>query len=322
MTFHDEQFPTTISFGAKVDIEYQPSVIVTGDDKPVVVERWSGGRRSYDVSFGIKRSEDLAEVLTFFHARSGRQNTFRFKDWTDFTTAIDHVSAPTMLDQFIGHGEGTGVSQVVPLGKHYTNGAYSATRSIQLPIASTLQVAVNGVLTSNYSLSSASSGLLVFNAPHPADGAVITFGCEFDTPVRFDNETLETELPAYDAKSVKSVKLIEANSQSLDLMCFKDRRSMTVTPSKVLELTGASPRVVNILDVSGSSGILSLPDPSTIPLGGPIFIVRLVATKTLFVISRPDSDAVVTMTGPDSRFMFIIGVDANGTSLWRAIELP
>jgi len=43
----------------------------------------------------------------------------------------------------------------------------------------------------------------------PADGAQVTAGFEFDTPVRFDTDELRVDLSAFRAGAIPSIPLVE-----------------------------------------------------------------------------------------------------------------
>jgi uncharacterized protein (TIGR02217 family) len=90
-----------------------------------------------------------------------------------------------------------------PLLKHYGD----AERRITRPIASTVVVAVNGVVRAN-GWTLAELGVLSFTIP-PAAGAKVTAGYRFDVPVRFEEDALEVSLVSYRAGELRSVPLIE-----------------------------------------------------------------------------------------------------------------
>jgi uncharacterized protein (TIGR02217 family) len=52
------------------------------------------------------------------------------------------------------------------------------------------------------------TGLIAFDSA-PATGAAITAGFEFDTPVRFDTDTLAINLSNFAAGEIPSIPLVE-----------------------------------------------------------------------------------------------------------------
>ena len=103
--FHEIRFPDDISRGARGGPERRTTIVelASGDEERNAA--WANSRRRYDVSYGIRRADDLAKVVAFFEARNGRLHGFRFKDWSDYRSCLpSQVPAPT--DQQIGTGDG------------------------------------------------------------------------------------------------------------------------------------------------------------------------------------------------------------------------
>jgi len=63
------------------------------------------------------------------------------------------------------------------------------------------------VETVHYSVEAA-SGIITF-ADAPAEGADITAGFEFDVPVRFDTDRIQTSVASFQAGDVPSVPVVE-----------------------------------------------------------------------------------------------------------------
>jgi uncharacterized protein (TIGR02217 family) len=141
----------------------------------------------------------LQAVVSFFEARGGRLNGFRFRDALD-----DRSGAPgaavSAADQVIGTGDGA--ATVFHLVKAY--GDYS--RRILKPVAGSVVVAVDGVGVA--ASVDAATGIVTLGAA-PAEGAVVTAGYRFDCPVRFDTDRLDVNLEAFGAGRVLSIPLIE-----------------------------------------------------------------------------------------------------------------
>jgi uncharacterized protein (TIGR02217 family) len=119
----------------------------------------------------------------------GRANGFRVKDFLDFTSNANGVTAPTNLDQVIGTG--TGSLTTFQLKKTYTKGALSLARNIKKPVVGTVLIAKAGVaqtITTHYTLDT-TTGIVTFLSA-PANGNSITAGYEFDVPCRFDTDEL------------------------------------------------------------------------------------------------------------------------------------
>jgi hypothetical protein len=100
-------------------------------------------------------------------------------------------------------GVGDGETTVFALAKAYGDLA----RPVTKPVDGTVRVAVDGVEVTAVSVD-ATTGLVTFEDP-PGEGAVLTAGFEFDTPVRFDADRIDVTLESFEAGRVVAVPLIE-----------------------------------------------------------------------------------------------------------------
>ena len=205
MAFHEVRFPEAISRGARGGPERRTQVVelASGDEERNA--SWANSRRRYDVSYGIRRADDLAAVVAFFEARNGRLHGFRFRDWSDYRSGPPSQT-PSPLDQPIGTGDGT--TTAFQLIKRYASGAQAWVRNITKPVAGSVRVALGGV--------EQASGWSVkhdHGARHlrrrPAAGIAVTAGFEFDVPVRFDSDALEVTLDLERLGSITSIPLVE-----------------------------------------------------------------------------------------------------------------
>jgi uncharacterized protein (TIGR02217 family) len=205
MAFHDVRFPEQISYGSRGGPTFLTDITAanSGDEQRNV--NWSQSRSKYDVSWGLHSLDDIADLNAFFRARRGRAYAFRYKDFMDFTTNADGRTAPTHNDQILGTGDGTKTQ--FQLIKLYNDGAYSYTRTLTKPVSGTVKVAVNGTpVESGWSVNLL-TGVITFDAP-VTDTHVVTAGCEFDVPVRFDQDQLSVSIEQPEAGSME-IPLVE-----------------------------------------------------------------------------------------------------------------
>jgi uncharacterized protein (TIGR02217 family) len=203
--FHEIQFPTAIVFHSSGGPERKTEIVTLGSGFEERNAVWANSRRHYDVGYGVKTLGDLHAVIAFFEARLGRLYGFRFKDFADFKSCPPNDTA-TPLDQAIGTGDGTTTQfQIV---KIYTSGLSSWTRIINKPVSGTVRVAVAGVEQTSGITIDDTTGLIAFDSA-PAAAAVITAGYEFDTPVRFDTDSLSINLSNFAAGEIPSIPLVE-----------------------------------------------------------------------------------------------------------------
>jgi len=168
---------------------------------------WAHARRRYDAGAGMRSLDDLAALIAFFEARRGQLHGFRWKDWADYKTGLP--SQPiSATDQVIGTGDG--VTTAFQLSKTYASGGSTYTRVLRKPVAGSVIVAVAGVvqtLPAGFTVAH-TTGIVTLNLP-PALGAVVTAGCEFDVPVRFDTDRIIASIASFQAGDIPAVPVIE-----------------------------------------------------------------------------------------------------------------
>ncbi|MEM6415011.1 MAG: DUF2460 domain-containing protein [Pseudomonadota bacterium] len=202
--FHEDLFPLDISLGVEGGPTRRTDIVAMVSGHEERNSPWANSRRSYNAGYGIKSLTDIQKLIAFFEARHGRLYGFRFRD------PFDHHSnpsgtAPTKDDQIIGTGDGT--TQTFQLAKTYASGPASYKRIVTKPVAGSVIAALNGTETSAFSTDTG-NGTVTFTTA-PTSGVLITAGFVFDTPVRFDTDSLRINLAAFEAGDIPSVPLIE-----------------------------------------------------------------------------------------------------------------
>ena len=205
MAFHEVRFPDNISRGARGGPERRTQIVelASGDEERNA--SWANSRRRYDVSYGIRRADDLHAVVEFFEARNGRLHGFRFKDWGDHKSCLPSAS-PDALDQAIGTGDGAQTE--FQLRKVYASGSVSWARTVTKPVTGTVLIALDGAEQSSGWSVDDTTGIVTFSSP-PGAGVVVTAGFEFDVPVRFDSDVLDVVLDIERLGSIASIPLLE-----------------------------------------------------------------------------------------------------------------
>lgn len=199
MTFYEQRFPTDIG-GKAVGGPMRIVDLVTlrsGYEEANAI--WQHARRQWDVSYGIKKLDDLHTVIQFWEAMGGRLHTFRFKDPSDWKSCAPQQT-PAFTDQTIGTGDGAETE--FQLIKVYAAGSASYSRDIKKPVASTVKVGVNGAeLTEGVGYTvDTTTGVVTLTVAAPS-GHAVTAGFEYDVPVRFMDESLSTQIELYQAGS-------------------------------------------------------------------------------------------------------------------------
>ncbi|MGH1367264.1 MAG: phage distal tail protein, Rcc01695 family [Maritimibacter sp.] len=207
MNFHDVRFPPNLSFGSIGGPERRTEVVTLANGFEERNTPWAHSRRRFDAGLGMRSLDDVETLIAFFEARRGQLFGFRWKDWSDFKSSLP-LDDPSFTDQVIGEGDGQRTT--FQLSKTYASGAFSYARPIEKPVAGTVHVGIQGDLlteTVHYSVDAASGYVTLFDAP--PEGAQITAGYEFDVPVRFDTDRIQTSVASFRAGDVPNVPIVE-----------------------------------------------------------------------------------------------------------------
>lgn len=144
------------------------SIVNASDYKPK--RTWQIGNRK------VLRDE-LEYLQSFWLARSNVQS-FRIKDWGDFSAAYNGSKSSGYL------GIGNGSQTQFQLLKRYITADTIYDRAIVKPVPGTVEIYVNSVKqTTGYSVNY-NTGVITFLSP-PANGPVLTASFEFDVLARF-----------------------------------------------------------------------------------------------------------------------------------------
>jgi len=207
MAFHEIRFPANLSFGSVGGPERRTEIVTLANGFEERNTPWAHSRRRYDAGVGLRSLNDVETLIAFFEARTGQLHGFRWKDWSDYKSCVP-LASPAADDQLIGTGDG--VTAVFQLQKTYQSGLQNYTRPIRKPVAGTLVVAVAGdqkIESLEYSVNLA-TGQVTFVLP-PDLGTRVTAGFEFDVPVRFDTDTIQTSVASFQAGEVPNVPVVE-----------------------------------------------------------------------------------------------------------------
>lgn len=163
MSFIDVQFPTSISYGCIGGPLFKNTSIAMLSGRVKKNQDWAYPRREYDAASGLSTTDDLEDLLAFFHITNGGAHKFPWKDFLDYKSGYVDDSV-TASDQTIGTGDGS--TAAFQLIKTYSFSGYvSSSRKILLPVTSSVVVAVDGAATTAFTLSARgeSGGLITFD---------------------------------------------------------------------------------------------------------------------------------------------------------------
>lgn len=207
MNFHEVRFPENMSFGSVGGPERRTEIVTLSNGFEERNTPWAHSRRRYDAGMGMRSLDDLEALIAFFEARRGRLFGFRWKDWTDYKSCIPSAEIAAE-DQSIGTGDG--VQFEFDLIKQYLSGDEGYSRPVKKPVAGSVRVALDGVEAAigiEFTVD-VSSGIVAFVSP-PSAGVQITAGFEFDVPVRFDADRIDSSLGGFSSGEIPSVPVVE-----------------------------------------------------------------------------------------------------------------
>lgn len=207
MAFHEIRFPANLSFGSVGGPERRTEIVTLANGFEERNTPWAHSRRRYDAGVGLRSLDDIETLIAFFEARSGQLHGFRWKDWSDFKSCMPSV-VPSPEDQLIGTGDG--VTTVFQLQKTYVSGLQTYARPVRKPVAGTVLVAIAGdqkVESLEFSVN-IETGEVTFALP-PDLGTRVTAGFEFDVPVRFDADAIQTSVASFQAGDAPNVPVVE-----------------------------------------------------------------------------------------------------------------
>ena len=207
MNFHEVRFPPNLSFGSVGGPERRTEVVTLANGFEERNTPWAHSRRRYDAGVSMRSLDDLEVLIAFFEARRGQLFGFRWKDWADYKSCLPSQEAQYQ-DQLIAVGDGE--TTAFQLVKTYRSGEFSYARPVHKPVAGTVNLGLHGdalVETVHYEVD-VTTGIVTFDTP-PAEGAEVTAGFEFDVPVRFDTDRIETSVASFKAGDVPSVPVAE-----------------------------------------------------------------------------------------------------------------
>lgn len=198
------RFPDDISYGSTGGPTWSTDVLILKSGFESRNLNWQQARYSFNAGMGVRDETQLDDLINWFNAMQGMGHSFRFKDWTDYTSSV-LGTVISFNDQQIGIGDAAEVD--FQLLKLYTQGTLTRSREIKKPITGTVVIAFDAVeQTSGFTVDT-TTGIVTFSVA-PGAAVVITAGYEFDVPVRFASDELPISIDHFRTGSV-TVPLIE-----------------------------------------------------------------------------------------------------------------
>lgn len=320
MGYHDVRLPTTFSEGSQFGPGFRTAIIELDNLGEQRIQRGpAAGRRTYSLERGIADLDDLYDIYEFFIARQGALNSFRLKDWLDYattetgTTHRDDDVAVAYDDQDLVLVSGKTYQFV----KRYTSGPTTVVRTLRKMVDGTVLVGDGGglVSSSNYSID-LQNGQITFATAYSPSGQV-TGGCQFDVCVRFAEETdsnLAIAIEALDVGNLPAIRCIEdvdpvVVSQDFPFGGSKNHGAIA-SDVTLSELDGR----LQTFNPGASGRIITLPDPTYLPAGGPYFhLVNESGTYTM-VLKDHNATTLVATWAAGAAYTIWLGYIASGSA--------
>ncbi|MBJ3776401.1 DUF2460 domain-containing protein [Acuticoccus mangrovi] len=204
MAFHDVLLPPHILAGYRRTVQRRTEVTELAGGSEERNARWAASRRRFQIGYGVRDHDALADLIAFYEDRLGPLHTFRFRDWADRKSCAP-TATPAATDVAIGTGDGS--TTTFQLVKRY--GSVSPfVRTITKPVSGTVLVALAGVAQASGWSVDLTTGVITFTMA-PANGVAVRAGYEFDCEVRFEADDIGADVLHDTLGSVPDITLLE-----------------------------------------------------------------------------------------------------------------
>lgn len=302
-------YPGELGVGSRGGPVYNTAIHETRTGEDYRISRWGRPQRVWSAQYGLRNFETIAKFLSFYRARTGAYEGFRFRDPFDWTTAPNGIISPDPDNQWSHRcliGASNGVDTQFQLLKTYQHSNYQRPRPITHPIAPNqdghfAHIYVGGVLQvegTSYTLDY-TTGIVTFAAPALA-GSQIEWGGTFHVPARFGIEIDERYLATVggtDAWELGQVPIVEIAQDAV----WVDRRHPGGVWKSVIDTDyqislGAGR--LQMIRPTNNDATVYLPSVSLHPLGGDILTITNTSVDFLFKLADFDGTIIQTAVTP------------------------
>lgn len=207
MAYHDVRLPDDIERGAVGGPEFNVTIAsgFSGFEKRNA--NWSQARGSWNIAYGVQDKIGFTRLIDFWYARGGPLHSFPFKDWSDFN----------LNRQNIGTTDGSTTTHQI--FKRYTSGAFTFDRIITKPVSGTIRLWVDnleitiGNGSSQFQVNLLTGIITLGSSLAAQNGTAIEVQCEYNVPVRFDQQKLDVRLLWEQAGNIPDIIVIEVRGE-------------------------------------------------------------------------------------------------------------
>lgn len=315
MAFHNVIFPQDISYGSSGGPGFKTTIVPLDSGGELRYARWSGPRRIYDVAYGVKSLDQLSTLLDFFITREGALNSFKFKDFLDFTTASDHRSSPSTTDVQIGTGDGS--TTTFQLKKVYASTAGNKERTLTKPRSGTIVASLDDVTTTAFT-TNLETGVITFSSA-PSAGVIVKAGCEFFVHARFGDDVDESMMLSYDdfaSGGIRSIEVVEVIDENIHPESFDFGGASDVAQSEDFELAVSDGRFQR-LTATASGLTCTLPPAADLEPGGPHFYLHNAGSNSITI---KDGATTISTLASGETHLFLVYI-ASSVQAYHAVDL-
>jgi len=198
--FHNVRFPEDVSWRSSGGPLFKTQVFQSfrGYEKRNI--DWSQPQMQFNVAYGVKTDVQVLNLFSFFNARQGRAYGFRYKNWANYR--IQNNAFAT----------GDGFNNRLPIWRFYGfQGARMYKRLRKIVPGSVRNVGVGSIgglvegvdYTIDYD-----TGEIALNYPPGYGVPVFAENLEYDEPVRFDTDTLQSIFEGFNNQSLNNIPLL------------------------------------------------------------------------------------------------------------------
>lgn len=238
--FDDVRLDEDVERGAVGGPRFNTSIVEDDAGLEQRNQNWQYSRMRWAIGYNHLSAAEFKEILAFFYQRGGRARGFRFKDWSDYSTALDAaILAKEAEPQPVYIDDADPDNIVHRLSLWYGdlasyNLANAPHRIIAKPVDDTIKLyerqgggwieRPHRLMTQDDYEKRIEAGTLPDNAGPILlyhTGRVVNFAGasfwsgEYDVPVRFDTDELNLDLFHLDSASAQNIPLVELNYAEL-----------------------------------------------------------------------------------------------------------
>lgn len=321
MSYHDVRLPEKFSEGSQFGPGFATRIIALDSLAEHRIGRGpDAGRRTYSLERGIDSKDSLYELYEFYIARQGALNSFRLKDWLDYTTTPTGTThgptdaAVAFDDEDLVLVDGSPVEGPYQFVKRYVSGPTTVVRTLRRLVSGTAKVGDGtGELVAGFTLDLINGQVTFDSAPT----GQVTGGCQFDVVARFSEETDRAMLVAIraidtgDLPEIRCVEDVDPVSVSQDFPYGGAKNHGDIAAHVTLSVfDGRFQRV----EPTTTGKNLVLPATDDLPTGGPYFTLSNGGTQTV-TLKDSGGTTVTTITAGSTKEVWL-GLNAAGTKTW------